>query len=43
MWTLNVPLERKMLQTGTQYVIQAYQQGQQYPVATFAFDTSGPP
>jgi hypothetical protein len=42
-WTLNVPLEGKTLQTGTQYVIQAYQQGNQNPLATFAFDTSGPP
>lgn len=42
-WTLNVPLEGKTLQTGTQYVIQAYQQGHQNPLTTFAFDTSGPP
>lgn len=42
-WTLNVPLEGKTLQTGTQYVIQAYQQGHQNPEATLAFDTSGPP
>jgi hypothetical protein len=42
-WTLNIPLEGKSLQTGTQYVIQAYQKGNQKPDATFAFDTSGPP
>jgi hypothetical protein len=42
-WTLNVPLEGKSLQTGTQYVIQAYQKGNQNPDAIFAFGTSGPP
>jgi hypothetical protein len=42
-WTQTVPLEGNSLQTGTQYVIQAYLQGHQNPAATLAFDTNGPP
>jgi hypothetical protein len=42
-WKFNVSLEGKSLRTGTQYVIQAFKQGNQNPAATLAFDTSGPP
>ena len=42
-WELNVPMNGKTLQTGTKYVIRAYQQGNQNTAATFVFDMSGPP
>jgi hypothetical protein len=42
-WELKVPLKDNMSQAGTQYVIHAYQRGNQYVAATFAFDISGPP
>jgi archaellum component FlaF (FlaF/FlaG flagellin family) len=42
-WELKIPIEEKKLQAGTEFVLHAYQHGDQYPAATIVFDISGPP